>query len=1041
MKAQMNTLFRTALLASAASASLLAVPTLAQAQTAAASGSSQAGVEVGEIVVTGSRIRRANLTSVQPLQVITTERIEKRGFTNVADSLNELPSSGVPVNPIGDQGGFGTGRNFVNIFSLGTNRTLTLVNGRRFVGGNPASIFTGAGAGGQVDLNVIPTGLIDRIETIQAGGSAVYGSDAIAGVVNIITRTEYDGFEVDGQFGISDENDAEVYRGRIIAGKSFFDDRLSLFGSYEYNETSALAFTDRAVTNRQIAFASNPANTSTSDGIPGAILITDRRIPETTFGGIPFRSGGSALSGLLTIVDPANPASRVNAQFGPGGALIPYNSGTFFQPSIVSGGDGMNLALLSSLQSPVKRHVANGFVKFDITDNIRFTSELLYARADAVEPFNQPIYNAPIFGGNSASLRMSTSNPFLPAASRAALLSQPTPLPTDPLNAAERIFFLSRASVDIGNNKTDASGETQRGVFAFEGDLNFLDRNFNWDVSANFGESTGYFRTPNIDQSKFLLAIDAVRDASGAVVCASAVARAAGCAPLNLFGEGAPSKAALDYVSVQFRSDFKIQQAVYQGNFGGELLTVPAGKLTFNVGYEYRREKSDFNPNDPQERGIGRSAAITGLQGKFDTKEYYGEAELPVFGGDFKFLGMESLTLEGQYRKVDHSLAGKDESWQVGGRWYPVADLMIRANKGQSFRAPAVTELFLPDATSFVTATDPCDARNITGGPNPTARAANCRAAFQAAGLPANFTLTSQVQASTVQGTTSGNRSLRNEVADQWSIGFVYQPSWIEGLAISFDWTDIALKKAIFNFNLNSILQVCYDSPDAQPDACGRFQRGTSSLLAARQGQILTNGEAVGNGQTATGPRQGFINAGYVNFEGFTAGIDYRVDLETALGGAFKNWLGGTPGTLDFNYDLYNIDTLQTSVTGLGFDLNRDEAEIGQATWQWKLETNYSRNNLEAIWTVNYVGESAFNNDFTIETRRPLKVDDYFLHDLALVYDLSDFSKQMGLNVDRLRARVVVKNVFDDEPPYGTTGLGTYDVIGRYFQVGLTARF
>ena len=152
MKARMNPMLRSALLASAASVSLLALPTFAQAQTAATA----AEVDVEEIVVTGSRIRRTELTSVLPLQEITTENMEKRGYTNVADALNELPSSGVPVNPIGDQAGFGTGRNFINIFSLGTNRTLTLVNGRRFVGGNPSSLFTGAGAGGQVDLNVIP---------------------------------------------------------------------------------------------------------------------------------------------------------------------------------------------------------------------------------------------------------------------------------------------------------------------------------------------------------------------------------------------------------------------------------------------------------------------------------------------------------------------------------------------------------------------------------------------------------------------------------------------------------------------------------------------------------------------------------------------------------------------------------------------------------------------------------------------------------------------------------------------------------------------
>ena len=340
MTFSVNTLFRGALMASVAVASL-SVPAFAQAQTRPAAAGN---VDVDEIVVTGSRIRRTELTSIQPIQVITTETIEERGFTNVADALNEIPSAGIPINPIGDQGSFGTGRNFINLFNLGSNRTLTLVNGRRFVGGNPASIFTGAGAGGQVDLNGIPTGLIQRIETIQASGGSVYGSDAIAGVINIITKRDFEGVELDGRYGISEEGDAEGYRGRITAGSRFFNDRLSLAGSYEYDETSPLAFTDRTVTNRQLAFAVNPQNTSTTDGIPGSIIIFNRRIPETTLGGIPFVGAGSALSGILTIVDPANPAARVRAQFAPGGALVPYDAGTFFSGSVASGGQGLNLA-------------------------------------------------------------------------------------------------------------------------------------------------------------------------------------------------------------------------------------------------------------------------------------------------------------------------------------------------------------------------------------------------------------------------------------------------------------------------------------------------------------------------------------------------------------------------------------------------------------------------------------------------------------------------------------------------------------------------
>ncbi|WP_372784089.1 TonB-dependent receptor domain-containing protein [Phenylobacterium sp.] len=1033
-------MFRTTLLASVATAACLTVPGLALAQSkpaiTAAATTAAKGVEVGEIVVTGSRIPRNDLTSVQPIQVITSETMDRKGFTNVADALNEMPSAGIPISPIGDQGSFGTGRNFVNIFNLGSNRTLVLVNGRRFVGGNPASIFTGANGGAQVDLNSIPTGLVDRIETVQAGGSAVYGSDAIAGVINIITKTEYEGVEVDGLYGVSDKGDAESWRGRIIGGHKFMDGRLSLMGSYEYNQTQALAFTDRDVTARQIAFANNPLNTSGTDNIPGQIIIFNRRISELTQGGLPWRNNGATLANQLTIVDPNNPLARVPAQFAPNGTLVPFNQGQFFSSSVESGGDGLNLAPLSSLQSPVKRHVLNGFGKFELTDNIRLSTELLYSKATSVEPFNQPIFNASLFGGTSGPLQFSTANPFLSAATRAQILGQPTALPADPRSPGDVLFFLDRASTDIGSNKTSSESETWRGVFAIDGDGDFSGHKYFWNASANFGENKGSFQSPNIDQSKFALAVDVTRDAAGNAVCRDLTARAAGCQPLNLFGLGAPSTAALNYVQVQFVSDFAIKETDYQANFGGDIWQLPAGAWSGAVGYEYRKEQSDFEPNDPQRLGIGRSAAITAITGEFHTDEWYAETSVPVFGKDFSYPFMRRLEFDASYRRINNSVAGQDKAWQYGGRWAPFEDLTFRAQKSRSFRAPAITETSLPVATSFFTATDPCDKANINGGPSPATRAANCAADFAAAGLPANFQLTSLVQSRTVQGTTAGNPNLKNEVADQYTIGAVYQPHWLPGFEIHADWVHIDLTKAIANFNLTSILQVCYDSPSRPADACGRFQRG---LLAsgANAGQILSAGDVGAGGAVSAGPSTGFINAGYIHFEGATGGASYRANL--ADWGA--NFFNGDPGALNFKLDIYHLKRFETSVTGLGFDLNRDQGEIGVAKYQGKLETEYVRKPFSLTWTLNFIARSKFNNDFTPETRFPLTVAPYWLNDLALTYDLGHWTEMTGLPFTGAQARLIVHNVGDVEPPFGTTGIGVYDVIGRYYQVGLTAKF
>jgi iron complex outermembrane receptor protein len=1028
MKVQNKAMLRTTLLASVATAACLSVPFIAHAADA------KKDVDVSEIVVTGSRIHRADLTSIQPMQVLDTRTIEDRGFTNVADALNELPVAGVPINPIGPQGSFGTGRNFINLFNLGSNRTLTLVNGRRFVGGNPASIFSGASAGGQVDLNVIPTGLIDRIETVQAGGAAVYGSDAIAGVVNIIMKNEFEGAEVDGEYGVSDRGDGQNYRGRITAGHNFLSDRLKIYGSYEYNKTEALSYSDRPFAAQQLAFAKNPQDTGPNDTIPGAIIIFGRRIPETTAGGLPTRTGGIALSGILTIPDPANPGQRIPAQFGPGGILIPYNTGAFYQPSIASGGDGLNLAPLTSLQAPLERHVLTGFGKFALTDNVRLFGEGLFNKTTSSEAFRQPIYNAPLFGGNSGPLRFSTANPLLPAATRAAILAQPVPLAPDPASPGDVLFSLSRASTDVAAQNINSESKTYRGVFGIEGDFEFADRKFHWDVSANKGRSEGFFTTPNIVQSRFVQAIDVVRNASGTPVCRDPTAVAAGCAPLNLFGFGSPSQASLDYVRVQFRSDFKVDQTDYLANFGGDIVTLPAGPASFNVGYEYRKEEGAFTPNDPQRLGVGRSAAISAISGSFNTNEYYGEVLVPLFGGDFTFPLLNKLELEGSYRKIRNSQAGSDSAWSYGLRWKPVGDLMFRYSKAKSFRAPAITELFLPTATSFFTATDPCDARNIGGGPSPANRQANCRAAFAALGLPSTFSLVSNVQAATVQGTTAGNPGLKNEIANEWSAGAVYQPHFVPGLTLTVDYTKIDLTNAIANFNLTAILQVCYDSPVAQADACGRFLRGNAAS-GTQAGQVLTADT------TQPGPRTGFINAGYTHFSGLTFGAHYDLDLAD-IGSMEQIW-GTDPGRLNLSLDGFHEERRTTSVTGLGFDQVRSAGVVGDPKLRWRFSANYLHDPLSVTWTTNFVSSVAFNNDFTMETRYPLRVAHYFVHDLAISYKLDSLvGSPLGLH--DLKARFIVNNVFDETPPYGlsaTGAAGVYDLIGRYYQIGLTGRF
>lgn len=1011
-------------------AGVLALAAPAFAQTTQPAQDDEAS-QVEEVVVTGSRIRRNDLTSSAPLGVVTNELIDNKGFANVADAINEQPATGVPVSPDGDQAGFGVGRSFINLFNLGSNRTLVLVNGRRFVGANVASIFSGAGAGGQVDISSIPTALISRVETIQATGGAIYGSDAVAGVINIITNNSFDGVEINGEYGLSERSDAEQVRGRITAGTSLLDDRLSIAGSYEYAKTDSLVNTDRARTALQQFTALNPANTSATDGIPQTIFYDNRRIPEITQGGLPFRGAGIGLSTILTIVGPNG--TRVPAQFAPDGSLVPYDPGTFYQASVAAGGQGLNLAELTSLQAPVERQNATFFSQFDITDNVRLDTEVFYNKTTASEDFNQPIYNSGLFGGISGALQMSTANPFLSAATRAAILAQPTALPADTANPGERLFFIQRASTDLVEPNNLAESETKRAVVNLNGDFEAIGRSFNWNVAANFGVNEGFFQQDNIVQANFLNAINVNRSASGAIQCADAAARAAGCQPLNLFGLGARSQAALDYIGTTFRQDYELKQTNYEANFGGDLIELPAGWSGFNVGYEYRKEESAFRPNDASRLGIGRSAAIAPLDAEFDTKEWYAEIAVPLVGGDFTFPFFHSLDLDASYREVDNSQSGKDEAWSVGLRWKPHEDLLIRASQSRSFRAPGITELFTPTSSIFTTATDPCDFRNINSGPNPTARRANCEAEFVRLGLPANFQLTSNIQAATQRGTTSGNPSLLNEIAEQETIGFVYQPHQIDNLVLSFDYVTIDLTNAIGNFGLSAILQVCYDLPTPDQAACSRFQRGAAGQVLGgsnQQGQILGS-DLAPNG---VGPQTGFVNAGYQDFSGFTVGVEYNIDIAS-----FANRWGDVDlGNLAWDFDLFQTEIDRSSVTGLGFDEVNARNTLGRSDVRWKLDTIYRRAGFAALWTTRFTGEYERSNTDTIENTAPQTVGEQYLHDLSLAYT---FEPNWGGFLPReLTGRLQVRNVLDSEPPRYTAST-VYDLIGRYYQVGLTARF
>ena len=972
------------------------------------------GTGVSEVVITGSRLKRNDLSSAQPIQVIGGQYLDEKGLLNVADAINQLPGVAGSVTPTGDQASYGTGRNFINLFNLGSGRTLTLVNGRRFISDNAAASVGGLAAGNQVDTNAIPTAFIDRIESIQGGGSTVYGSDAISGVINIITRDKFKGLELDAQYGRSDQDDFPEYRARIAAGADFLGGRANLAATFEYQETSSLFQTQRTRLAENYSFATNPANVTATDGIPAQILIAGRTVPEVSNNGVLYRTNSTLLSNLVQV-------NGGPVQFGPGGILVPYNTGTFYQASVASGGDGLNLASVTALQTPNKRYLAGGLGTFNITDHIRLKGEFTATRVEGTEPANQPIYNSAVFSGtacvvggacpaaaNSGNLAFTTANPFLPAATVAAL------------NAAGltgNTFYVSRGSQDLvgGANSTDSYTESYRGVLNLEGDFSFWNRNFNWNVFYNYGQAHGEFDNLSISQQRFLYALNAVKDPAGNIVCATPSAAAggvnapgfAGCAPLNIFGNNSGSPAAIAYVSQVFTSKFLNEEKNAEANFGGTFWHLPGGDMNFNVGYEYRREEAKFAPDAASAAGIGRSVAIASAKGAFDSREFYAEVNVPIFGPNFNFPLMRAFEFTFSDREVDNSLAGEGRAYSYQGRWYPFHDLLIRATRSRSFRAPAITQLFAPQSSAFSTATDPCDKASITGGARPAIRAANCLKAFQALGLTSTdlSTFSSLVQSRTSPILTGGNLNLKNETAEQYSYGFVYQPHFIPHLAINADLVNIHIGGAISNFTLTSILSTCYDQASQPADVCSRFSR-------------LPNGQIADNAVT------GFVNAGFVNFQAMTINISYDFEPHNVKG--FEAF----PGRIGLNFNAYNNQRYDSSVSGTGLDIVRNSGTIGVPRWTTKFDLSYSNGPFRFIGTERYQSSVRYDNTFTVENRSILTLQDYFLSDLSASYKFRD----------RYTMRVGIDNLFDVQPPFPSTSTA-YDLVGRYYYVGINAKF
>lgn len=1065
---------RAALVAGVSIAALVASPALAQeddaqeAAEAAATTDLEQEFEDDMIVVTGSRIRRETFDTVEPAVVIDEEIIEARGYTNIADALNELPSFGVPGNSqTGAQGFNDVGQNFVNFFGLGSQRTLTVVNGRRFVAANAPTVFNNAAPGLQVDLNVLPIGLIDRIETIAVGGAPVYGSDAIAGTVNVILKRNFEGMELTSSYGISERGDVDDFRVGGIFGGNFADGRGNAVISVEYNKKGGLLTTEREEFAESLSYQSNPLNTGPDDGIPDRVLITDPRVTFVTHSGLPSFFFGNPFIG-----EPVTGGGADILQFDSSGNLVPFDAGERFGLVFSSGGDGLNLSDLTNLLTPFRRTLINGLGRYEAFDGVEAYVELFYANTRANDQISQAGYNTDFFAGSSAALEFGIDNPFLTEQARGVLQGNCDRLTADALAAGDPdpfadgcSFLLSRTIRGVALGDNEVRQNLYRIVGGVRGDFELLGNSWDYDVSLNFGRTENDSQTDGLHNRRFSFALDAVRIGAddiagidpdqtlnivrggnvlldvavsglqaGDIVCGVELDRPeppAGnledegltgdidqCVPLNYFGEPNASPEARDYVNVPFTSSSGITQKIFEANVGGELFDLWAGPVAVAFGYQHRREDATFDPDAGFQLGIGRSAPINPTAGGFSTNEFYGEANIPLIDRDMGWPVISSAIAELRARHVDNSRAGSDWTYTAGGRIGLFDDAVtFRGNYTRSIRSPALVELFLPVSTTFSQANDPCDASNITAGANPQNREANCRAEAAALGFTGIDDFSSTIINGTAQGTTGGNSELENEKADAFALGIIVAPPFVPRLSLAVDYVNIKIDDAISNLDLTSVMEACYDAdPGSFPNEfCGRFSRLPGNVEPARQFQV-DNGFSTG-----------YLNAGTREFQGVTAQLTYDIDVGRTIGN------DGDLGRLSVNGQVFHLIEDLESVTG--FDIDDDVGEVGTPKWRGQLNLRYDLGQVGLLWQTRYIGSAIVDNNDTDESRDILGVGDYWLFNAGVAFRPTE-NIEVQFNVD---------NVFDQDQPFAAGALANgpfvYDFIGRYYRAGAKIRF
>ena len=929
--------------------------------------------EIEEIITTGSRLVRTDLEAVSPIQVVDNEEFLISGVVNVEQKLNELPAVLPSFGPSSNNPGDGTAR--VNLRGLGTARTLVLVNGRRFVPSTQSGV---------VDLNTIPGTLIKQVDVVTGGASAVYGSDALAGVVNFQLIDDFEGVEISGLYDVTTEGDAEKYNFDITMGGNFDNGKGNATVYASYTKREALFQGDRD-------FSAFSLTDEAPVGTPG-------QDPKTGIGG-PLAPGGS--SGV--------PGTRVF-----GGPSVTVGGNTFNIGTFDSTGQALpwvepdsrfNYAPDNYLQLPQERYVISAMANYDISESVTAYTELNYA--NNLVP--QELAPTPAFTGY---MEVNPDSPFFSPEVQASLDAIRTDTNGDGvIDGADNAIlpYIGRRMVENGSRQSQDRRNIFRLLVGLKGDIG---DNWGWDAYYSTAK-TNYNNLLNNDvsASRFRQAVAVTDDG---LACQDP---SGGCVPLNIFGPGNITEAAVGFINVGAANVTEIDYEVINASVNGQLFSIgDASPVQLAIGVERRDDNSAFRPDSFLSAGdvMGFNAGQQTV-GRYSVSEVFAEIDIPLIEGK---TGFQSLSLWAAARSSDYSnIDSNVSSYAAALNWAPIDQLRLRAGFQRAVRAPNVNELFGGQSQGFPGATDPCSVEGSAAGTGPGNAVYDlCLASGVSAAAIGTFTQANEQ----IEGLFGGNPNLQQEESDTFTLGAVIQP--LDSLDITIDYFDISVEDAIsvLGGSVGNNLDICYN----------QVQDINSAFCQA----ITRRGD--GNVDVVSVLNE---NIGFIETKGIDLAVNWVMDMDAGIQGDGSSLAINFRSTFLDTYDIQPVQDLPTVNKCAGtFDSTLGFCGRPRPEELYNTRVTWSSGPLTLSMLWRYIAETEMANitnagaDPSLLSTPYTDAQNYV--DLSAAYQFTD----------AFRLNVGVKNAFDEEPNFlgtqqneGNTWPAHYDIIGpRVFVSG-----